>query len=66
VIRVNGEPRDVRSGTTVAAVLEELGVQARRGVAVAVDGEVVRRAEWEQVELGEGARLEVVQAIQGG
>ncbi len=66
MIRVNGEPREVRAGTTVAVVLEELGIQARRGVAVAVDGEVVRRAEWESVELDEGARVEVVQAIGGG
>ena len=38
----------------------------RRGVAVAVDGEVVPRSAWEQHRLTEGQRVEVVGAIQGG
>ena len=37
-----------------------------RGMAVAVDAEVVPRSEWETVELTEGQRVEVVGAIQGG
>ena len=37
-----------------------------RGVAVAVDGEVVPRGEWDEFELREGQRVEVLQAVQGG
>jgi sulfur carrier protein len=37
-----------------------------RGVAVAVDGEVVPRAEWESRALSEGENVEVVRAVQGG
>ena len=37
-----------------------------RGVAVALDGEVVPRARWQQTELPDGARIEVVAAVQGG
>ena len=37
-----------------------------RGVAVAVDGEVVPRARWGNTELREGANVEVVVAVQGG
>jgi sulfur carrier protein len=45
VIFVNGEPRE-RAGATVAELLADLGVDpAARGVAVAVDGEVVPRAD---------------------
>ena len=67
MILVNGEPRDLGPGTTVAEVLEALGVApGRRGVAIAVDGEVVPRAAWDATLLTDGARVEVVHAIQGG
>jgi len=68
MITVNGEPRDVAAGTTVATLLDELEdlPAGRRGVAVAVDAEVVPRAEWSSTEVGDGAAVEVLVAIQGG
>jgi sulfur carrier protein len=66
-ITVNGEPRTLPNGTTVAELLDALDLAAgRRGVAVAVDAEVVPRTEWERTEVAEGARVEVLAAIQGG
>ena len=62
---VNGEARELESGATVQTVLATLDVPDR-GVAVAVDAEVVPRGEWQTHELGEGARVEVLRAIQGG
>jgi sulfur carrier protein len=64
-IMVNGEPRSVADGATVADVLTVLGVPST-GVAVAVDGEVVRRADWSVSELDDGAAVEVLTAVQGG
>ncbi len=66
-IELNGEPVDLPEGATVrdaalAAGAEEVG----RGVAVALDGEVVPRGRLEQTELSEGQRVEVVAAIGGG
>jgi sulfur carrier protein len=67
MITVNGKPRDLAPGTTVAALLDELELPAgRRGVAVAVDAEVVPRAEWPHTEVGDGSAVEVLVAIQGG
>jgi sulfur carrier protein len=67
VIVLNGESFEVQRGETVVAVLERLGVSAQaRGVAVAVDGEVVPRACWEVFALAEDARVEVLTAMQGG
>lgn len=64
---VNGEPSDLPAGETVAAVLCRLGLEPHaKGVAVAVDGEVVPRACWETFALPEDARVEVLTAIQGG
>jgi sulfur carrier protein len=66
VIFVNGEPRE-RAGATIAELLRDLGVEARaRGVAVAVDGEVVPRAEWPERRVNEGERVEALSAMQGG
>ena len=66
-VTVNGAPRELVPGTTVAELLDELDVPSRRrGVAVAVDAEVVPRGEWESTEVPDGARVEVLVAIQGG
>jgi sulfur carrier protein len=67
VILLNGERCDVREGEPLASVLARLGVAAdARGVAVAVDGEVVERARWQTYALSEDARVEVLTAMQGG
>jgi sulfur carrier protein len=67
VIVLNGERSELPTGQTVAAVLAELGLGLEaRGVAVAVDGEVVARSEWSSFTLGDGARVEVLAAMQGG
>jgi sulfur carrier protein len=48
-------------------VLLQLGLAvSARGVAIAVDGEVVPRADWPTFELPEQARVEVLTAMQGG
>ena len=67
MITVNGNPSDVPGGATVAALLTRLDVPAdARGVAVAVDAEVVPRGEWETHVVGDGAQVEIVTAVQGG
>lgn len=67
MIRLNGEEADVPAGETLAAVLARLELSPEaRGVAVAVDGEVVPRAQWRSFALAEHARVEVVTAMQGG
>ena len=66
-ILLNGEARELARGTTVSALLDALEVPGgARGVAVAVDAEVVPRGEWATTELDDGARVEVLRAIQGG
>jgi sulfur carrier protein len=66
-IELNGERIELTSGASVAEAVEHVGADGdRRGVAVAVDGEVVPRSAWEQTMLSEGQKIEVVGAIQGG
>ena len=67
IVRVNGETRELADGVTVAALVAALGEErVRRGVAVAVDAEVVPRSQWERRELNDGAHVEILVAVQGG
>ena len=63
---VNGEPRQLRSGTTLAALLRELGLERRNGIAVAVNACVVRAAAFEEHELHDGDAIEIIRAVAGG
>jgi sulfur carrier protein len=65
MIVVNGEPSEIEPGTTLSALLRTLGAP-ERGVAIAVDAEVVPRGEWSTYTLDDGARVEVLIAVQGG
>jgi thiazole synthase len=66
-IELNGEARDLPEGATLELVVREAGVsEGGRGVAVALDGEVVPQGEWERTRLREGQAVEVLAAIQGG
>ncbi|HVU35955.1 MAG TPA: sulfur carrier protein ThiS [Opitutaceae bacterium] len=65
-IIVNDEPRPLDGAATVAALAAELGVGERKGVAIAVNGGVVPRAHWPAHALGEGDRVLVIRATQGG
>ncbi|MQA07373.1 MAG: sulfur carrier protein ThiS [Pseudonocardiaceae bacterium] len=62
---VNGEPTELAERSTVADVLRGIG-KARKGVAVAMNGQLVRRSDWEETVVPEGARIEVLTAVQGG
>ena len=66
-VLLNGASAELADGATVQAAVDSLDLPAAgRGVAVAVDAEVVPRTEWDSHELTEGARVEVLRAIQGG
>ena len=66
-VLLNGEETELSPGATVQAALDALELPgAGRGVAVAVDAEVVPRGQWDARELHDGARVEILRAIQGG
>jgi len=64
-VTVNGEERPLPPGATVATLVDELGIEVR-GVAVAVDGEVVPRRTWGGHALAGGENVEVLTIAQGG
>lgn len=64
MIRVNGRYEDW-PGESIADLVARLGIDPR-GVAVALNGEVVRRAQWPSTVVGDGDVIEVVTAAAGG
>jgi thiazole synthase len=66
-IELNGERVELPDGAMVATAIDASGAAAdQRGIAVAVDGEVIPKSEWETTALSEGQEIEVLAAIQGG
>jgi sulfur carrier protein len=66
-VMLNGQERTLPDGATVESVVCELGApESGRGVAVAVNGEVVPRSAWPDTVLRPGVRVEVLTAVQGG
>lgn len=64
-ITVNGEPREVPEGTTVAGLLELL--QITRGMfAVSRNREILHREQYASAALAEGDVIEVVRMVGGG
>jgi len=67
MVILNGERSELPDAATVAVALEVAGVSGDgRGVAVALDGEVVPRGEWATTAVREGQHVEVLRAVQGG
>jgi len=62
---LNGAEHELADGASLADALDAIDLPAA-GVAVAVDGDVVPRAGWARFALHEGARIEVLTAVQGG
>jgi thiazole synthase len=66
-VELNGEPVALPEGAAVTLAVEASGTAGdQRGLAVAIDGEVVPRSEWDRTRLREGQKVEVLAAIQGG
>lgn len=67
IVELNGREVELPDGATVADAALKAGIEpGRRGVAIALDGEVVPAAALAETTVGPGQRVEVVEAIGGG
>ena len=66
VITLNGERCELGEAATIETAVSAVGAPDGRGVAVALDGEVVPRGEWATTEVRDGQQVEVLHAVQGG
>lgn len=65
-IRVNGEEQPLTTPTLAALLAEKAIDVQQRGIAVALNGQVVLRADWPSTKLSPGDSVEIVRARQGG
>lgn len=65
LVTVNDAEHEVTHGITLDQLLQRLG-RANQGIALAVNGEVVRKGQWSDFVVPEGAKLEILSAVQGG
>jgi sulfur carrier protein len=68
IIHINGQAHEIAPPARLTDVLDlpEGGASTRRGVAIAVNGQVIPRSQHASTELTDGARVEIVTAVQGG
>ncbi len=64
-IDLNGKPRQITGGTTVSALIRELGL-ADQACAVEVNKRLIRKAQHDEHELAQGDRVEIVTLVGGG
>lgn len=68
-LTVNGAPRESEAAdieTLFRIEAEEAGIESPQGIAIALNGRVVRRRDWAGTPVSDGDRVEIVRAMQGG
>ena len=65
-VNLNGKTHEIKLGLTLINLIEELGLAERKAIAIALNGEVLKREDYAAIVLSEGDSLEIVRAIGGG
>ena len=65
-VNLNGKTHEIKLGLTLINLIEELGLAVRKAIAIALNGEVLKREDYAGIVLSEGDSLEIVRAIGGG
>ncbi len=64
-VKINGAPRQLPDSTSIAALIEELGLAGKR-IALERNGEIVPRSTFAAQQIADGDRMEIVVAVGGG
>jgi thiamine biosynthesis protein ThiS len=64
-VELNGESKELAEGATLLSLIEQLSLAPER-VAVELNRDVVRRADWPAARLSDGDRVEIVHFVGGG
>jgi len=63
---VNNEPKEVQNQTTINQLLTDLNLNSAKGIAVAVNNQVVPKLTWEKFNVTENDKVTIIKATQGG
>jgi sulfur carrier protein len=64
-IQVNGESRETTAGTTIIGLLAQLGLHSGR-VAIEYNLHILPKSKWDETQIANGDRVEIVQFVGGG
>lgn len=64
-VEINGEAKQIPAGLNVLLLLQHLGIDTQR-VAVELNRDIVRKAQWESTPIGADAKIEIVMFVGGG
>ncbi len=62
---MNGEKRDLPTGETLMALVIQMGLKPDR-LAIELDRKIIKPAEWDRIEIRDGAEIEIVHFVGGG
>ena len=65
-LEFNGEPIETTEALSLFELLRQYELDTRKGIAVAVDNQVIPRLHWSETILNEGRKIAVFTAAQGG
>ena len=65
LLEINGEKREVVERRSLSGLIEDLSLAPER-LAVELNGQVVRRADWQDTTLNDGDRVEIIHFVGGG
>ncbi len=65
-IFINDEPTEFEQPPTIVDILTKLQIFEVQGIAVAMNDEVIRKVDWQQITLNQNDRLMLIRATQGG
>ena len=65
-IKVNSDEVELKDGNQLSILMKNLSMEERKGIAVAVNAEVIPRRQWHQHELSENDEVIIIEATQGG
>jgi sulfur carrier protein len=65
-IFINDEPMEFEQPPTIVDILTKLQIFEVQGIAVAINDEVIRKADWQEIPLNQNDRLMLIRATQGG
>ncbi len=65
-VNLNGKAHEIKAGLSLINLIEDLGLSERKAIAIALNGEVLKKGDYAGLILSEGDSLEIVKAIGGG
>ena len=67
IIQLNGESKEFNDGITVKTLIQQqTQTDSATGIAIAINGQIIRRTQWETTIFSSGDDVEILQAVAGG